>query len=202
MQEFMIRLECTVFQLPGCFCCVQHHQCSKHVCLYKHFRILDASVHMALRRKMNHSLDIIFFEQCVDRLTVTDICLYKGIIRSVFNVFQVLKISRISQFVYINNLNFVTIFFEHIMDIVGADKSRSSGYQVSTHFNSSVLPFFGYCLVYYSIIAMKKQRSKHLIILLREYCRLHRYILLPASLALKPRVLSLPQFLPLLISSL
>ncbi len=128
-------------------CCIQHHKCSKHVCLYKHFRILNASVNMALRSKMNHSLDIIFSNSALIA-SLSQISAFTIIIRLVFNVFQVLKISRISQFVYINDLNFVTIFSEHIMDIVGADKSRSFGYQVS---RVLIPPFYHFSVIVWSL---------------------------------------------------
>ena len=44
MQEFFVRFECSVRKFPCRFCCIQHNQSSKYVCLNKNFRITDTSV--------------------------------------------------------------------------------------------------------------------------------------------------------------
>ena len=86
MQKFLIRLECAVLKLPGCLCRIEHDQSTKHVCLYKNFRVADASVYMALCCEMNHTVNVIFIEDLVDCLAVADICPYKCIIVTVLHI--------------------------------------------------------------------------------------------------------------------
>ena len=54
---------------------------------------------------------------------IADIRFYKRIIIPVLNTPQILKVSRISQSVHIDNPYFVVIFPKHIMDIIGTDKT-------------------------------------------------------------------------------
>ena len=87
MEELLSFLEASVFQLPCSLCGIQHDQGSQHVGLYKDLRIFDASVHMAFRRKMHHSVDVIFFENLIDLFRIADICLNKRIVISILDIF-------------------------------------------------------------------------------------------------------------------
>ena len=58
---------------------------------------------MAFRRKMYDTVDVILVKDPVDRLRVADVRFYKCIILTIFDVFQILKISGISQLIYTYN---------------------------------------------------------------------------------------------------
>ena len=73
---------------------------------------------MAFRRKMYDTVDVILVKDPVDRLRVADVRFYKCIILTIFDVFQILKISGISQLVHIDDADLVVIFPEHVMNVV------------------------------------------------------------------------------------
>ena len=133
MQEFLVRFKSSVRKFPCRFCCIQHNQCTKYICFYKYFRVTDTSVHMTLCCKMNNAVDIIFIKDFHDCFTVTDISFYKCIVFTILDVLKILKISRICQFIYINDTNLIVIFLKHVMNIVGSDKSGSTCYKVCSH---------------------------------------------------------------------
>ena len=87
MKELLSLLKTSIRQLPGFLGTIEHHCCPQHVGLYKHFRILDASVHMALRRKMHHPVNLILRKNCSDCFLVTDVRFHECIVLSVLNVF-------------------------------------------------------------------------------------------------------------------
>ena len=62
MEEFLALPEASVRQLPGRLRAVEHHGGAQDVSLDEHLRIPDASVHMALRREMNHPIDLVLGE--------------------------------------------------------------------------------------------------------------------------------------------
>ena len=133
MKEFFVRLKGSVRKLPCSFCSIQHNKSSKYVCFYKNFRITDTSVHMAFCCKVNNPVNVIFFKNLHDFFAVTDIRFHKRIIISVFNILEIFKVPRISQFVYVNNADFIVILLKHIVNIVGTDKTCSSCYQICSH---------------------------------------------------------------------
>ena len=118
MKEFLALLKCSVRKLPCRFCCIEHHKCPEYICLYKYIRIFNASINMTLCSKMYYSVNLVLFKNLVNRICITDICLYKCVIFSVFYIFQVLKISCICQLIYIDDADFVVILFKHVMNVV------------------------------------------------------------------------------------
>ena len=97
---------------------------------------------MALRRKMYYPVNIVFCKNFCDSFLVADIGLYKGIIFSVFNILQIFQISRISQGIHIDNPNGVTVLAEHIMNVVGADKTGTACYQICSHIIPPVFIYY------------------------------------------------------------
>ena len=133
MKELFAFLKASVRQFPGCFCTVQHNSSPQYVGLYKYFRLLDTSVYMAFCRKMNHSVDIILSKDFCYCFFIANIRLYKGIVLSVFHIPQIFQISGICQCVHINDADLIVIFFEHIVNVIGSDKSRTTCNQVCSH---------------------------------------------------------------------
>ena len=78
---------------------------------------------MAFCRKMYDTINFIFLKNLMNRFRITNIRFHKGIILSVFYGFQIFQISCIGQFIYIDNTNFISILFKHIMNIIRSDKS-------------------------------------------------------------------------------
>ena len=73
---------------------------------------------MTFRREMYDAVNIIFFEYLIDRVRITDICPDKSIIISVLHIFQIFQIASVGQLIYVNDPDFVIIFFKHVMNIV------------------------------------------------------------------------------------
>ena len=97
MQELFSLRETAVRQFPCRLGTVQHHGRAQHIGLYKNFRIPDTSVHMTLRRKMNHPVNVIFRKNPGDCFLITDIGFHKSIICPILHFFQILQISCICQ---------------------------------------------------------------------------------------------------------
>ena len=60
MQKPLILLIAPIRQFPSLLRTVQHDCRAKHIGLHKHFRVADAPVHMALRRKMHYPVNLVF----------------------------------------------------------------------------------------------------------------------------------------------
>ena len=90
MQEFLPLFEAAVGKLPGRLSAVEHHGRAQHIGLDEHFRIADASVDMALRREMNHSVNVVLGKNLRDGFLVADIGFHKCIIGKVLDIFEVL----------------------------------------------------------------------------------------------------------------
>ena len=140
MQELLPRLEAALRQLPGLLCAVEHHRRAQHIGAHEHLGFPDAPVHMALRREMHHTVDVVLREYPGDGLLVADVRLHEAVVRIALQALQVLQIARVGQKVHVDDADVVTVFPEHIMDIVGADETGASCHKISTHFLS---PSFG-----------------------------------------------------------
>ena len=134
MKEFLSFLEAAVLQLPGCLCAVQHNRRSQYIGANKNLRILDTTVNMGLCCKMYNTVNLILRKDLCDRCTVADICFYKCIIISILDIFQILKVSGIGQLINVDNANLIIIFFEHVMNVIRADKAGTTGHKIGSHF--------------------------------------------------------------------
>ena len=52
---------------------VHEHACAYDIGLKKNGRILDASVHMAFRREIDHDVGLLLLKETVDALPITDV---------------------------------------------------------------------------------------------------------------------------------
>ena len=86
MQKLLALLKASVRQLPCRLRTVQHNRGSQYIGLHEHFRIFNASVHMTLRRKMDHTINVILGKDPADRILVADIRFYKSIIVAILNI--------------------------------------------------------------------------------------------------------------------
>ena len=134
MQELLPLFKAAVRKLPCRSGTVQHHSRTQYIGLHKDLRVTDASVHMALRRKMHHPVNLIFLKNAGNRFLVADVRLYKGIIGPVLDIFQILQISRIGQQIHIDDTYLIAVFTKHVMNIIGTDKAGASCHEISSHF--------------------------------------------------------------------
>ena len=85
------------------FCRLKHAEGPHHVRTGESERVLYAAVHMALGCKMDHSVNLFFLHQGVNRIEIADVRLYEAIIGSVLDILEICQIAGISQFVDIDN---------------------------------------------------------------------------------------------------
>ena len=133
MKEFLTLFECSVRKLPSLFSCVEHSSRSENISLNEDLGIYNRSVNVAFCREMNDSVYVILFKDLIDGVSVANICFDKSIIVAILYILKILKISRICKCINIYNTNIITIFFEHIVNIVRADKTCPSCYKISFH---------------------------------------------------------------------
>ncbi len=107
---------------------VQQGLCTHNVGGEEHLRLHNAAVNMALRRKMNHSVKVIFPEQLRHQRLVPDIPLHKMIPGIVLHWLQILQIPGIGQQIQINQQDNILLVIQYILDEIGADKPRPAGH--------------------------------------------------------------------------
>ena len=78
----------------------------------------------------------LFRENFADGFLVADICLHESVIITLLHILEILQVSRIGQGIHINDTDLVIVFFEHVMNVVGTDKTGTACYQISSHFFS------------------------------------------------------------------
>ena len=158
MQELFAFLKRPVRQLPGFLGRVEHNQGSQYIGAHKHLRVLDAPVHMALRRKMNDPVNVILLKDPADGGGITDIRPDKRVVAASLYALQILQIARIGQLVHIDNPNLVPILPKHVMYIVRTNKTGPAGYKVCPHDFSSICLF---SCDYFPIIALVFHKINH-----------------------------------------
>ena len=85
MQKPFSLFICAIRIFPCLSGTVQHNRRTQHIGLYKHFRILNAPVHMTFRREMHHPVYIISGKNPGNCLFITDIGPDKDIVVTVFH---------------------------------------------------------------------------------------------------------------------
>lgn len=94
---------------------------------------------MALRRKVNDVVKVIFFKQAGNQVFIANIALYKDMACVTFDAFQVFQVSGIGQLVQVDQQD-VLIFFQHIVNKVGTNKTGTASDQILLHTLFSPLP--------------------------------------------------------------
>jgi hypothetical protein len=67
---------------------------------------------------MYHSVDIIFCEYFCNSFFITDICFYKCIVISAFNICKIFKVTCIGKLIYVDYSDIITILIKHIVNII------------------------------------------------------------------------------------
>ena len=106
---------------------IHQHSCAQNVGTQKDFRILNGAIHMALCRKIHNNARFLLFKECVYRITVADIRLYKAKVRLIHQRLQRRKIARIGQLVQTNQ-PVIRVLLCHMEQKVGANKAGTACY--------------------------------------------------------------------------
>ena len=123
--------------LPACI----HQDCgSFDIGIQEHLGILDRTVHMALCRKINHYIRVLFLKQSVYRFAVRYTLLHESEIRIVHHRFQRGHIARVSQAVQTDDA-VIRILVKHVKYKVASDKSGSAGHY-NIHTDTSLINLF------------------------------------------------------------
>ena len=84
--------------------CLEQAQRSHHVRLGKRERVLDGTVHVTFRRKVNNAVNLFVLHEFVERIEVANVHLHELVVRLVLDVLEVREVSRVGEFVKIDNL--------------------------------------------------------------------------------------------------
>ncbi len=82
---------------------------------------------------MDYPVDIILCKYSANGFLIADISPDKCIIVTLLNIPQVFQIAGIGQRIHIDDADLAAVLFKHVMNVVGADKTRTSRYQISPH---------------------------------------------------------------------
>ena len=111
--------------LPSQFCSLEQRESPHHIRLSKCKRIFYTTVYMTFSSQVNNSINTILLEEFQHFIKVTNISLYKGRIRLIFDIFQISQITGISQFIQIDNMIF-RIFIDEQTYNVRSDEACST----------------------------------------------------------------------------
>ena len=152
--------------------CIHEDTCSDNVRLEEDFRIFDASVHMRLCREVDNNVGLLFFKECINRLSVCYISPDKAE-RGIFHyAFQSGKVSGIGQLIQTDN-PVVRMAAKHMEDEVRTDETSSA---CNDYYHKKVSPSERTCLIMivqqYVICNCGTISSQAEILLFRNICRL------------------------------
>ena len=105
---------------------LQQAQRTHHVRPCEGEGVLDASVHVALRRQMDDAVHLLLLHQAVEGVEVADVHLHELVVRFVFYIFQIGQIARIRQLVQVDNA-ILRILVHKQADHMAADETGSAG---------------------------------------------------------------------------
>ena len=105
---------------------VHHGLGAQNVGLEEYARILDAAVHMALRRKVDHDIGVLLLKQPEHRFPIADIGLDEPEIGLVHHALQRGEVARVGQFVQADDA-VIRMGIQHMENEVAADKPGAAG---------------------------------------------------------------------------
>ena len=85
--------------------------CAIYIGFDKNIWLFYGIIYMRLSRKMNYASYIKLFKNVFNQLSVANIAFYKFIAWMVFNLFEILQIASISEFIQIDN-SVIWVFFK------------------------------------------------------------------------------------------
>ena len=118
--------------VPGFLGTLQQVHGAHDVALDKDLGVLDGTVHMALSGKVDDIIEIVLCKQAFHQLLVADVALHEHMAGVALHVLQVLQIAGIGQLIQVDQAD-ILVFFQHIVDKVGANKTGTAGNKISFH---------------------------------------------------------------------
>ena len=118
--------------VPGILAALQQVNGAQNIGLNKNFRVADAAVNVALGSKVDDVIRVIFGDQVSDKSLIADIALNKDMAGIVLDIFQVFQVAGIGQLIQVDQAD-ILVFFQHIVDKVGANKTGTAGNKISFH---------------------------------------------------------------------
>ena len=109
-----------------CPAAVQEDAGAEDVCLQKQGGVFDGPVHVGFGGEVYHHVRVLFFEEAVHRLPVTDVALHEAEPGAVHHRGEVGQVRSVGEFVQAQDPE-VFVGFHHIENKVGADKSGAAG---------------------------------------------------------------------------
>ena len=91
---------------------LQQAQSTHDVRLREGERVLDGAVHVAFCRQVDDTVNLFVLHELVERVEVADVHLHELVVRLVFDVFEVCKVTGVCQLVKIDNLVFRVLVHE------------------------------------------------------------------------------------------
>ena len=105
---------------------LEQSESTHDVRLGKRERVLDGAVHMAFGSQVNDAVDFFVLHELVESVKVADIHLHELVVRLVFDVLEVGKVTGVSQLVKIDNL-VVRVLVHEQAHHVASDKACATG---------------------------------------------------------------------------
>ena len=112
---------------PGVAGCLQERKRAEDIGLCKCERILDRTVHVGLRRKMDYSVDLVVCHNLQHLLEVAYVCLDEDIVWAILYILEIREVAGIGELVDVDYAVVGIVLHEQSHD-VAADESRTSGY--------------------------------------------------------------------------
>ena len=107
--------------LPIAFSSLQKRQRAHDIRAGKSKGILNRTIDMALGCQVNHTVDLHLLHQGIDPLKIADIGLHEAVVRFVFDIAEILQITRIGQYIEIHD-PIIGVLAHHKAHHMGADK--------------------------------------------------------------------------------
>src|SRR5690606_21806614 len=101
--------------------------------------VQDAAVYMALRREVDHRINLMRAKHTAHRFAVGDVALLEAVIRLVADLYEVIEVACIGQLVVDDDVVF-RVLLDHVADEGAADEPRATCYK--DVFHSSFLSLF------------------------------------------------------------
>ena len=117
---------------PCATCGIQQVLCSQNIGHQEKLRILNATVYMAFSSKIHYIVKLVLTKKAVGQFTIANVTFHKKATFVINVVGNRSKISGISQCIEHYHLD-ITVFSQNILQIIGTDKSGSTGYKISFH---------------------------------------------------------------------
>ena len=103
---------------------------------------------MYKRQEVNHTVNVVLRENLRNGFLIRNVRPNKRIIRIVLNVLQVLKVSRIREDVHIDDADRISVFAEHVVNVIRTDKTGSPCYQISSHLILHLFPILAVSIIH------------------------------------------------------